>query len=890
MNRPTHHDLRERFLRYFESHAHRRISSASLVPQSDPTLLFTNAGMVPFKPFFTGEQKPPTPRAASSQKCVRAGGKHNDLENVGYTARHHTFFEMLGNFSFGDYFKDEAIRLAWTFVTADIGLPIDRLVVTVFKGEDGIPADDEAAALWEAVGVPPERIVRLGMADNFWSMGDTGPCGPCSEIHYYQGDLDPQTAIGIFDTPAADDQWIEIWNLVFMQFERFADASMQALPKPSIDTGMGLERLCAVVQGVRSNYDTDLFAPILARIGELFGLSYADVRGDERGTAMRVVADHARAAAFLIADGVLPSNEGRGYVLRRIMRRAIRYGRKLGDAGGPFLARACAAVVEEFGGVYPELREQAPVIARVVDLEEERFGATLEHGLKLFADEVATLRKAGGTILDGESVFRLYDTFGFPVDLTALLAREQGLAVDEVGFEAAMEAQRQRARRDGGFKKAAADLLAALPARPQPTLFTGNDALTGTARVLALLSGGQPVDVAEAPAELDVILDRSPAYAEGGGQVGDTGWLIAPTARARLLDVQKQDGIFLHRVRLEGGTLSRDEELRVEVDAVRRTAIVAHHTGTHMLQAALRDVLGTHVRQAGSRVDDEQLRFDFAHFAAMAPEERRAVEDRINTEIRANRPVETAEMAYDDAITAGALAFFGDKYGDRVRVVDIKGFSVELCGGTHVSSTGQIGLWLMEAESGVAAGTRRIEAVAADRALARVRGFESDLDAAATRLQTPRRGLLTRLDQLVESADAMDRELTSLKSRLAGEAAKDLAAAVEAIGPWRVLATQAGGAGIDDLRRTADRLREQMPDVVLLLASIEGDQPSLFCVVPDALQKDLHAGKLLQAAAVAMGGRGGGRPANAQGGGGDPAKVADGLNAFREAVAMAARV
>ena len=879
----THHALREAFLRFFEAHDHRRHASASLIPQSDPTLLFTNAGMNQFKKYFLGEEKPEHPRAATTQKCVRAGGKHNDLENVGYTARHHTFFEMLGNFSFGDYFKKEAVDLGWEFVTKTIGLPVDRLIVTVFKGEDGIPADDEAAKLWAAVGVPSERIVRLGMKDNFWAMGDTGPCGPCSEIHYYQGDLSPAAALKIFDTPAAEDQWIEIWNLVFMQFNRDDKGVYNPLPKPSVDTGMGLERLCAVVQGraagkVFSNYDTDLFLPILAAIGKVLNVRYgADIDTD---TAMRVIADHARAATFLIADGVLPDNEGRGYVLRRIMRRAIRYGRKIG-ATKPFLADICRSVAAEMQKPFPDTAAQIETVAKIVTLEEERFGETLDRGLNLFTTALAAAKAAGKGTIPGEVVFRLYDTYGFPVDLTELLAREAGIDLDMAGFESAMNEQRERARAEGAAKKGTGAQTTELFDKYGATMFTGYNDLGGRGKLLAVLDGKDGAD-----AVLRVVLDRTPFYAESGGQIADRGELIWEGGRARVVDVQKAPGgVFVHSLRCDGAKPKAGADVELTVDRSWRRRTTTHHTATHMLQAALRETLGTHVRQAGSLVEPDRLRFDFSHFSGLAAEERLAIENRVNEKIREDIGLQIAEMSYDDAIAKGAMAFFGEKYGAIVRVVDIPGFSVELCGGTHVQSTGQIGAFLFDSEGSVSAGVRRVEALVAEAALGKVRQLENELSTVAGKLHVPKKELIRKIDAMLASLDASERELAKLRKKLAGDVAKDLHNQVETIGAYRVLAADVPAQNPAELRELCDRLRVDLPDAVLCLASGEGEQPSLYVSVPAKLEKELHAGNLLKVAAGIMGGRGGGKPGQAQGGGGDPAKIAAALAAFKDAIA-----
>jgi alanyl-tRNA synthetase len=847
--------LRQQFLDYFASHGHRVVASSPLVPGNDPTLLFTNAGMVQFKDVFLGKDPRSYNRAASVQRCVRAGGKHNDLENVGYTARHHTFFEMLGNFSFGDYFKQDAIRYAWEFITGTLGIPPERLWVTVYR------EDDEAADLWlKGIGVDPARFSRLDEKSNFWAMGDTGPCGPCTEIFYDHGADIPGGPPGSPDEDG--DRYVEIWNLVFMQYERSADGTLTPLPKPSVDTGMGLERIAAVMQGVHSNYDIDLFRALIAAAAEVTGTE------DRQSSSLRVIADHIRAAAFLITDGVLPGNEGRGYVLRRIIRRALRHGHELGVTE-PFFHRLVATLVAEMGQAYPELAAARDHVERVLKTEEERFAETLSQGMRILEEAMA----GGPRELPGDLVFRLYDTYGFPVDLTADVARARGLAVDRAGFDAAMEAQRDRARAAQKFN-VAYDGGQRLDAR---TAFTGYDGLTGTGHVTLLLKDGKPVDkltVGEAGA---IVLDSTPFYAESGGQVGDQGELTGPGIRFVVADTQKAGEAHVHVGTLESGTLTAGLALAAAVDADLRDATRLNHSATHLLHAALRQVLGRHVAQKGSLVGPDKLRFDFSHYEGVSPEQLAAIEDLVNEQIRRNAAAETRVMAYDDAVAAGAMALFGEKYGDRVRVLTIGEFSTELCGGTHVQRAGDIGLCKIVQESGIAAGIRRIEAVTGAGALARVAETERTVDRLAALVKGGRGDVEAKIKQALERNRTLERELQQLKAKLAaGAGGRDLMDNVQTVGNVRLLVTRLDdGLDARTLRDTTDRLKDKLGSGVVVLAS--ADTAAGKVLVTAGVTKDLtdriRAGDLVNAVAAKLGGKGGGRPDFAQAGGPDIAAL-----------------
>ena len=853
-------DVRRVFLEYFREHGHTIVPSSPLVPANDPTLLFTNAGMVQFKDVFTGKDKRAYVRAVSSQRCVRAGGKHNDLENVGYTARHHTFFEMLGNFSFGDYFKRDAIKFAWEFVTGAKWLSLDpaRLMVTVYH------TDDEAFEVWhKVVGLPFERIVRIGDkpeggSDNFWQMGDTGPCGPCTEIFYDHG---ADVAGGPPGSADADgDRWIEIWNLVFMQFERGSDGKLTPLPKPSVDTGMGLERTAAVMQGVHSNYEIDLFKNIIHAAAALAGVTDASL------SSLRVIADHIRACTFLIVDGVLPANEGRGYVLRRIIRRAIRHGYKLGISE-PFFYKLVGALVKEMGSAYPELVRGRLHAERVLKQEEERFAQTLASGMELLE---AAIEKLQGKVIDGAVVFKLYDTFGFPADLTADIARERGLAVDEAGFELLMEAQRERARAASRF---GAELKQGTTVTAR-TLFQGYEGLDGEGQVIALLRGGAPVDVLNAGDAGEVVLDRTPFYAEAGGQVGDAGELAGSDVHFIVADTQKRGVAHSHIGKLVAGSIALGDTLSARVDGERRRATALNHTATHLLHAALREVLGTHVQQKGSLVAPDRLRFDFSHFQAVKPEEVRAIERRVNAEIRRNVAAETNLMDYEEAVAGGAMALFGEKYDKDVRVLRIGDFSLELCGGTHVERAGDIGFFKIMSEGGIASGVRRIEALTGEAALAYVEENDEILREVGSLVRGSREDLRDKVRDAVERARAMEREIRTLKDRLASGPGTDLAAGAVDVGGVKVVATKVDGADAAALRHVVDQLKSQLKSAVVVLATVENPTKVLLIAGVTADQSArIPAGELVAALARTVGGRGGGRADFAQAGGNNPAAL-----------------
>jgi len=856
-------ELRKAFLEFFRERGHEVVPSSPLVPGNDPTLLFTNAGMVQFKDLFLGAELRPYSRATSVQRCVRAGGKHNDLENVGYTARHHTFFEMLGNFSFGDYFKREAIHYAWELLTGVLKLPADRLWVTVYA------EDEEAAKIWlEEMGVDPARFSRIGdkpggrryESDNFWSMGDTGPCGPCSEIFFDHG---PEIPGGPPGTPEEDgDRYVEIWNLVFMQYDRAGDGSMSPLPKPSVDTGMGLERLAAVMQGVHSNYDIDLFRHLIKAVADLAGSA------DLTSPSLKVIADHIRSCAFLATDGVIPSNEGRGYVLRRIVRRAVRHGHKLG-LREPFFHRLVAPLVAEMGEAYPELTAAAERVERILRQEEERFAETLDQGMRILEQVMAGLE---GREIPGETVFTLYDTYGFPVDLTADVARERDLTLDMSGFEQAMAAQRERARAASQFKMGdltEGDLGDGVPA----TDFRGYEEIVAPGQVVALYADGKPVEALGAGAEGMVVLDRTPFYAESGGQVGDSGRLVAEGVEFTVSDTQKRGGTFVHIGRVASGELRTGMALEAHVDGERRCAIAYNHSATHLLHAALRQILGEHVQQKGSLVDAERLRFDFVHFEPITDEQLRAIEALVNARIRHNDAVQTEVMAVDEAMAAGAMALFGEKYGDRVRVLSMGDFSIELCGGTHVGRTGDIGLFKIVAESGVAAGVRRIEAVTGARALGWVEEGESRLAEVAELVKGARDNVDERVRQLIERSRRLEKELEQLKAKLASSQGADLAAQAVEVGGIQVLAARLDGADVKALRETVDQLKSKLGSAAVVLGASAGEKVTLIAGVTKDQTGRIKAGDLVNAVAAHVGGRGGGRPDMAQAGGDNPAAL-----------------
>ncbi len=850
-------EIRQRFLDYFARNGHEVVASSPLVPGNDPTLLFTNAGMVQFKDVFLGLEKRPYVRAASSQRCVRAGGKHNDLENVGYTARHHTFFEMLGNFSFGDYFKRDAIRYGWEFMTGVLGLPPEKLWVTVFE------EDDEAADIWlNEIGVDPTRFTRMGASENFWAMGDTGPCGPCSEIFYDHG---PTVEGGPPGTPEEDgDRYVEVWNLVFMQYERAADGTMTPLPKPSVDTGMGLERIAAVMQGVTSNYDTDLLRTLVEAASRATGAKDMD------SASLRVIADHIRACAFLIVDGVLPSNEGRGYVLRRIIRRAIRHGYKLGQQE-PFFHKLVAPLEAEMGEAYPELTKAQGQVERVLLQEEQRFAETLDQGMDILEAAIADL---GGDVIPGEVVFKLYDTYGFPVDLTADIARERGLTVDQEGFESAMEAQRERGRAASVFGAgelvAMAAALKADGADIAETEFLGYKADSAAGEIRMIVRDGAPVDAASEGDRVTVFLDRSPFYAESGGQVGDTGELTADGARVEVTDTQKVGKGHAHIGIVTAGRIACGDTVTASIDIERRAAIVLNHSATHLLHAALREVLGEHVTQKGSLVAPDKLRFDFSHFEPVTPEQQREIEALVNDQIRRNAAAETAVMDFDDAVAAGAMALFGEKYDERVRVLKLGDFSTELCGGTHVSRAGDIGLLKITSEAGIAAGVRRIEAVTGDGALNWVRAGETALSRIAGLVRSTRDDAEDKVRQLLDKSKQLEKEVQKLKSKLASGQGGDLAEQAVDIGGIKVLASRVDGADPKSLREAVDRLKQRLGTAVIVLGSVEDDKVRLVAGVTKDATDRIKAGALIGEIAQLVGGRGGGRPDMAQAGGSDP--------------------
>ena len=848
----TSSEIRGSFLEFFRKNGHTIVPSSSLVPGNDPTLLFTNAGMVQFKDVFLGKESRDYSRAASAQRCVRAGGKHNDLENVGYTARHHTFFEMLGNFSFGDYFKREAIHFAWNFVTGTLGIPKERLWVTVYK------EDDEAARIWtEEMGIDPTRCTRLGEKSNFWSMGETGPCGPCTEIFYDHGAEIPGGPPGSADEDG--DRYVEIWNLVFMQYDRSADGVLVPLPKPSVDTGMGLERVAAVMQGVHSNYDIDLFRTLIRAAAELTGTR------DLESSSLRVIADHIRACTFLIIDGVVPSNEGRGYVLRRIIRRAIRHGYKLGQTQ-PFFHKLVATLVQEMGSYYVELVSGEARAAQVLAQEESRFAETLATGMALLDAETAKLKSS---VIPGETVFRLYDTYGFPLDLTADVARERGLTIDQAGFDEAMAAQRGRARAASKF---GADLRDSIKLSGK-TNFSGYDRLSGPGRVTALIFDGAVVDVLRAGQEGQVVLDHTPFYAESGGQVGDTGSLVGAAGRFSVRDTQKIGASFAHIGVLETGELHVGDEVRADVDAERRTAVALNHSATHLLHAALREVLGKHVQQKGSLVAPDRLRFDFSHSQALTAEELRRIEELVNKAIRRNEPAETRVMALDAAVAAGAMSLFGEKYESDVRVLSIGDFSMELCGGTHVERAGDIGLFKIISESGVAAGVRRIEAVTGQAAYEWVVRTDQVLRDIAGLLRASREEADEKVRELVERSKRLEKELQQLKSRLASGQGGDLSTRAKSVGGIKVLAAQIEGADVKALRDAVDQLKHKLGSCVIVLATVEEGKVVLVAGVSADLTPRLKAGDIAGAVAAQVGGRGGGRADFAQAGGTEPEKL-----------------
>ncbi|EGJ7426282.1 TPA: alanine--tRNA ligase [Escherichia coli] len=854
-------EIRQAFLDFFHSKGHQVVASSSLVPHNDPTLLFTNAGMNQFKDVFLGLDKRNYSRATTSQRCVRAGGKHNDLENVGYTARHHTFFEMLGNFSFGDYFKHDAIQFAWELLTSEkwFALPKERLWVTVYE------SDDEAYEIWEKeVGIPRERIIRIGdnkgapyASDNFWQMGDTGPCGPCTEIFYDHGD---HIWGGPPGSPEEDgDRYIEIWNIVFMQFNRQADGTMEPLPKPSVDTGMGLERIAAVLQHVNSNYDIDLFRTLIQAVAKVTGAT------DLSNKSLRVIADHIRSCAFLIADGVMPSNENRGYVLRRIIRRAVRHGNMLG-AKETFFYKLVGPLIDVMGSAGEDLKRQQAQVEQVLKTEEEQFARTLERGLALLDEELA---KLSGDTLDGETAFRLYDTYGFPVDLTADVCRERNIKVDEAGFEAAMEEQRRRAREASGF---GADYNAMIRV-DSASEFKGYDHLELNGKVTALFVDGKAVDAINAGQEAVVVLDQTPFYAESGGQVGDKGELKGANFSFAVEDTQKYGQAIGHIGKLAAGSLKVGDAVQADVDEARRARIRLNHSATHLMHAALRQVLGTHVSQKGSLVNDKVLRFDFSHNEAMKPEEIRAVEDLVNTQIRRNLPIETNIMDLEAAKAKGAMALFGEKYDERVRVLSMGDFSTELCGGTHASRTGDIGLFRIISESGTAAGVRRIEAVTGEGAIATVHADSDRLSEVAHLLKGDSNNLADKVRSVLERTRQLEKELQQLKEQAAAQESANLSSKAIDVNGVKLLVSELSGVEPKMLRTMVDDLKNQLGSTIIVLATIVEGKVSLIAGVSKDVTDRVKAGELIGMVAQQVGGKGGGRPDMAQAGGTDAAAL-----------------
>ena len=867
----TGKEIRARFLKYFADRGHTVVASSSLIPHNDPTLLFTNAGMNQFKDCFLGMEKRDYVRACSSQKCVRAGGKHNDLENVGRTARHHTFFEMLGNFSFGDYFKKEAIAFAWDFLTRELGLDTSRLYVTVYQD------DDEAADIWHIQeGVPRERIYRFGEKDNFWSMGDTGPCGPCTEIFWDNG---PEVGCGSPDCAVGCDcdRYMEIWNNVFMQFDRSADGKLTPLPKPAVDTGMGLERISTVMQGVKSNYDTDLFQGIIRHIEKLSGKVYGE--NDKDDVSMRVIADHARATTFLICDGALPSNEGRGYVLRRIMRRAARHAKMLGFAE-PMLYRAVDAVNEMMADAYPELLERETYIKKVILAEEERFIETLDNGLRILNEEVAILRQAGRTVIPGEILFKLYDTFGFPTDLTGDIVAGEGFTIDEAGFAGCMEKQREQAREHwkGSGEEGIAVIHKTLHTRGVRSRFVGYGEQTDYTPVTVILKDGSEVSAAQAGDEVEVITETTPFYGESGGQAGDTGTISTGSAHLQVTAALRPfPDLIIHRAIVTSGTIAVGEAADLKIDVGERNATARNHTATHLLQSALKEVLGDHIKQAGSLVAPDRLRFDFTHFLAMTPEEIRLVEDLVNGYIMQNDNVHAREMAVEDALESGATALFGEKYGDRVRVVRVGSVSSELCGGTHVHAAGDIGFFKILSETGIAAGVRRIEALTGTGAINHVRQLEDEQKKIASLIKAEGSDPVEKLEKLLARQKELVREIETLQARLNASKSADLLAGVQEVAGVKVLAVKVEAVDPKGLRELSDTLKDRIGSGIVVLGCENAGKANLLVAVTPDLTGRFKAGEIVRALAPIIGGSGGGKPDLAQAGGGLTNKLAEAL-------------
>ena len=870
--------IRDAFLRYFKGKGHEVVSSSSLIPANDPTLLFTNAGMNQFKGIFLGEEDRGYKRAATSQKCVRAGGKHNDLENVGRTARHHTFFEMLGNFSFGDYFKRDAIAFAWEFLTVEMALPKERLWVTVFR------EDDEAEALWlEVTGIPKERITRLDEKDNFWQMGDTGPCGPCSEILVDQGaDVgcgSPDCRVG-----CDCDRFLELWNLVFMQFNRDAKGKLTPLPRPSIDTGMGLERITAVVQGFKNNYDSDLFQRLISNISKIAGKRYGD--NPDNDVSMRVISDHGRAVTFLIGDGAIPSNEGRGYVLRRIMRRAARHGKLLG-LDKPFLYTVSGWIIDQMSEAYPELAGQRDYIARVIKIEEERFSETLDNGLRLLEEEVAGLKARGEKVIPGETVFKLYDTYGFPVDLTEDIVKGRDITLDMEGFEREMAYQRDRAKASwkGNLEDRARDIYRGIASHIGGVNPLCYDHLSAKSRVIKIVKNGEIVESVFEGDEVEVITEETPFYGESGGQLGDRGVIKTESLVMDVEDTIKPlPNLIVHKGKIVKGELREGDIVHLIVDKELRGASALNHTATHILHEALREVLGNHVKQAGSQVGSDRLRFDFSHFSAMTDGEIRRVEAIVNEKVRENLSVETRVMSPDEAVKEGAMALFGEKYGDLVRVVSVGEFSKELCGGTHTGRSGDIGIFKIISEGGVAAGVRRIEAVTGEAAYKNLLSIEDYLQEAASILKTRPESLVDRLSKLLQREKELEKTVSSLKMKLAGGETDDLISNVREVKGVKVLSVKIEISDPKEIKEMADRLKEKIGSGIIVLGSSDGTKSTLVVAVTGDLTKRYHAGNLVKELAKVVGGSGGGRPDMAQAGGPDVSRLDEALNKVFEII------
>jgi alanyl-tRNA synthetase len=870
-------EIREKFLKYFEENGHTIVQSSSLIPKDDPTLLFTNSGMVQFKNCFLGLEDRGFSRATSSQKSVRAGGKHNDLENVGFTARHHTFFEMLGNFSFGDYFKKESIQWGWDFLTKIMGLSEEKMWITIYE------EDDEAFDIWnKIIGVPAERIVRMGMESNFWMMGETGPCGPCSEIIYDQG---PGVGCGRSECSVECncDRHLEIWNHVFMQFEADREGKFNPLPKKNIDTGMGLERIAAVVQGVQSNYDTDFFTPIIAFVENISGKKYRENEDDD--VSIRVIADHSRAVVFLIGDGLLPSNEGRGYVLRRILRRAARHGKLLGF-NKPFLHEVIPVVIETMKDAYPDLIEKESYIRKVVVNEEQRFIDTLDTGLKILSEEVTSLKTAGKSVIPGEVVFKLYDTFGFPVDLTADIVKKDRLTLDMEGFEKAMEVQREKARESwkGSGEKAVSTSYQKLSLQGIKTTFVGYEGVTETrSRITAILKNDEPVATLEEGEKAEIFVEQTPFYGEAGGQVGDTGIIEGDGCLFEVWETQiPVEDLITHIGKVRKGRLKTGDKVLLKVDLDSRRATEAHHSGTHVLNAALRSVLGDHVKQSGSLVNPERLRFDFTHFSKIEDDELERIEKIANDIIRKNIPVETTLLPREEALKTGAQAVFDEKYGEEVRVIKMGDVSMELCGGTHATRTGDIGLLKVTHESAIAAGVRRIEAVAGREAMKYIRDIEGELKKTSGLLKANPLELSERVEKLLKHQKDMEKEIETLKSKLAAKDIAKLAGRVKEINGVRVLTAEVTAGDAKTMREIGDRLRDKIQSGIILLGSKAGDKAMLLCLVTKDLTNRYHAGNIIKEIAPIVGGSGGGRPDMAQAGGPKPENLKQALSKLKE--------